>query len=319
MSHLRDGDINKVSVENLHRSGYILGKGRHGCVIERVYVRMSRRQDRACACKIYEATEFKDTFLSEFERQCNSYHKLQHRNLLAINGICMPLPHTKVPWLLFELMEINLFQRISNEQLPMFASLQILKEIADGLAYLHFKDIVHGDVSSSSILLSGQNHVKIGGFPFINSASNIQASEEKQAFMAPEVLSDTPSYGKPADLYSYACIAVHLMSRKPPTLPKIQAKDVGPGEDIYAVVERHKDNFDDAPPTLWMKIVKPCLDFNPVSRPVIDKVKRSVNGTTSEHKHKMSIHQLQDSTSNNSGKVSTNYAVSSGVDPERGV
>ena len=292
------GSISKVPVEKLYRSGKKLGKGRYGCVIEKVYVMTARpsprRRDCARACKIYEATEFdeefEDTFLSEFERQCNSYYKLRHQNLLTIKGICKPLPHTKVPWLIFELMETNLFQRISDEQLPMSLSLYILKGISDGLEFLHRKDIVHGDLSSSSILLNEQNHVRIGGFPFINSSTYVQASEEKQAFMAPEVLSDTPCYDKPVDLYSYACIALHLMSRKLPILPKTQMKDVGPGEDIYAVVvEGQKDNFNGAPPALWIDVVRPCLEFISASRPVIGKVKQSVKDVTNQHNHRMSI------------------------------
>ena len=292
------GGINRVLVEKLHWSGKELGRGRCGCVIEKVYRLESPRRNYAVyaymayACKFYEATEFEDTFLSEFESQCKSYYKIQwHPNLLAIKGICnkpsnKPFPYTsdtKVPCLLFELMETNLLQLISDEQLPMSLALHILKEISDGLEYLHRKDIVHGDLSSSSILLNRPNHVKIGGFPFINSSTLcIQASKEKQAFMAPEVLSDTPCYDKPADLYSYACIALHLMSRKLPTLPKT-------GEDINTVLEGQKDSFNDAPPALWTNTVKPCLNLTPALRPVINVVNQSVKGIANDHNHKMVI------------------------------
>ena len=290
-------DINLVPVEKIHRSGKILGGGRCGCVIEKVYLVTPRPAPQrrsltvyARACKSFEATEFEDTLLSEFVSQFKSYHKIRHQNLLAIEGICKPSPHTKVPWLLFELMETNLLKLISDEQLPMSLSLHILKEISDGLEFLHRKDIVHGDLSSSSILLNGQNHVKIGGFPFINSSTlSIQVSAEKQAFMAPEVLSDTPCYDKPVDLYSYACIALHLMSYKLPALPKSQLRDVEPGEDIYAVLEGQKDNFNDASPALWTKVVKPCLDFVPASRPLMKSVKLSVKDVVNDHNHKMVI------------------------------
>lgn len=289
------GDINQVPVEKLCRSGKKLGRGRCGCVIEKVYLVIphpARRRNlvNARACKIYETTEFEDTFLSEFETQCKSYHKIRHQNLLAIKGICMPLPHTKVPWLLFELMETNLLQLIGDEQLPMSLSLHILKEISDGLEYLHRKNIIHGDLSSSTILLNGQNHVKIGGFPFIYSSTLCtQASEEKQAFMAPEVLSDPPCYDKAIDLYSYACITLHLMSRKLPTLPKTQLKDAEPGEDINAVLEGQKDSFNDAPLALWTNVVKPCLNLIPASRPVINRVRQSVKDVANDHNHKVVV------------------------------
>ena len=134
-------------------------------------------------------------------------------------------------------MEGNLFQHISSisaEKLPMSVSLHILTEISDGLKFLHEKDIVHKYLSSSNILVNDQNHIKICGFPFI-SVEPDQATSDKRAFMAPEVISNN-QYDKSTDMYSFACKTLHLMSKKLPKLPK-NPEGSGPGDDIHTLVQ----------------------------------------------------------------------------------
>ena len=258
-------NITTVSSRALHWCKKTLGRGRYGCVIEQVYVVIEGQQDYACACKSYGSTGINDTLLRKFKFHCGEYYELKHENLLEIKAIiCDPAPSTIIPSILMELMDTNLFQRITEHPLPLSISLRILTEISDGLEYLHSKDIVHGHLSSSIILLNNQNRVKIGGFPFIELNIPNEISIEKQRFMAPEILSVSGTQGdKPADLYSYACIAIHLMSRKLPG----GLTDSGSGDDIYTLVQKH------VPPALQEKVVKPCLNIVPTHRPKIGIVK----------------------------------------------
>ena len=270
--------FDKVQYEDLQWSGRKLGYGRYG-VIEKVYVRES-----PYACKFYNETVFKnDDFLKEFKTQYDEYRKLHHKNLLKIKGVCDArgdtASHIKIPCVLFELMETDLFQRISGhsaEKLPMSISLRILTEISQGLKFLHEKDFVHKNLSSSSVLVNDQNHVKIGGFPFILLDPD-QASSDKQAFMAPEVFSSS-QHGKPADLYSYACIALHLMSQELPELPK-NPEGSGPGDTL---VQKYLGNVP-VPSALQNKVVEPCLSSIPMDRPNIVVVSKAMTDITSSH------------------------------------
>ena len=283
----------RVQFQEVHRSGRKLGYGRYGCVIEKVYVRRDVRE-YAYACKIYE-TEFKnDNFQKEFKIQYDKYCELQHRNLLEIKGVCDTgdtSPPIKIPWVLFELIEANLSQRISGnsaEKLPMSVSLRILTEISDGLKFLHEKDIVHKYLSSSSILVNDQNHVKICGFPFIPVEPD-QATSDKQAFMAPEVISNN-QYDKSVDMYSFACVTLHLMSKELPKLPK-NPEGSGPGDDIYTLVQNYFRNVP-VPSALQQKIVEPCLSIMPMNRPTVDVVNKTMADITSDHnRNKEGSHQ----------------------------
>lgn len=41
-----------------------------------------------------------------------------------------------------------------------------IRQIVDGLAYIHGKNIIHRDLSTNNIFLDSQNNVKIGDFGF---------------------------------------------------------------------------------------------------------------------------------------------------------
>ena len=279
----------EVHHSQVHRSKRILGKGRYGCLIEKVYL-----QDNAYACKIYSETEFEIDLLKAFKSQYDEYRKLRHANLLEIKYICKDtcdheVPPTKIPWLLFELMETNLFQRISGdyvEELPMSISLRILAKISDGLAYLHVNNIVHKGLSSSSILLNSQNHVKISGFPFVQFPN--QASRDKQAFMAPETMLASPQYGKPADVYSYACIVLHVMSKELPKLPADSTSE----SDIHTLVQSHLGVT--VPPAALQDILVLCLKNNSTDRPSIKEVNSSMKDITGKHNGDTGKESVQD-------------------------
>ena len=262
--------------QDLQKSGRKLGDGRYGCVIEKVYVR-----ERAYACKIYGETSVfnNDDFLEEFRTQYDKYRKLQHTNLLKIEGVCDARGDTaspiKIPCVLFQLMETDLFHRISGdsaEKLPMSVSLRILEEISQGLKFLHEKDFVHKKLSSSSVLVNDQNHVKIGGFPFIVLEAD-KSNSDKQAFMAPEVISSC-QHSKPADLYSFACIALHVMSQELPKLPK-KSESLRQGDDmIHTLVQKYLRNAD------LQEVLELCLSNRPMARPNIAVVSEAMADIT---------------------------------------
>ena len=75
-------------------------------------------------------------------------------------GVCIPLP-LLLPLLLQELCNVSLYVAIKQDVLHdpvsrepnMEAILALLLDIADGMAYLHRNNIVHGDISASDILI----------------------------------------------------------------------------------------------------------------------------------------------------------------------
>ncbi|KAF8970616.1 kinase-like domain-containing protein [Flammula alnicola] len=99
--------------------------------------------------------------------------------------------------------------------------LQILSEVAEGLAYLHSARIIHGDLTTANILMhEGRAHLHDFGL------SNTKAETRNSSFMiskvggavrwaAPELFpfdEDTPELAMHCDIYSFGAVALHVIS-----------------------------------------------------------------------------------------------------------
>ncbi len=103
-----------------------------------------------------------------------------------------------------------------NTQIPLTEHRceQLLKEILEVITYLHDRGIVHGNISSESILITGKNKFILTGFQSINNliiAANGTApiSIFKQLTNIP--VANLPT-GKQFDLYTLGLTVIHLLT-----------------------------------------------------------------------------------------------------------
>ena len=92
-------------------------------------------------------------------------------------------------------------------------------------------------------------------------------------FMPPETLSNKPRYGLPVDVFSLACVALHLMSCKWPE-PKDRVLEVK--DSLIALTEvQRRDEYLQSQfcniPTL-RSLIEACLHNKPEKRPKISEV-----------------------------------------------
>lgn len=92
--------------------------------------------------------------------------------------------------------------------------IDILRQITQGLAFLHDKDILHRDIKSKNILIDGHNVIKIGDFGVARELEKM--SPEKMSimvgspqYMSPEMLSLKP-YDEKTDIWSLGCTCYEM-------------------------------------------------------------------------------------------------------------
>jgi len=87
--------------------------------------------------------------------------------------------------------------------------------------------------------------------------------------MPPETLLIKPHYGKPVDVFSLACIALHVMSHQWP-----EPKDCVPegAMMVLSEVQRRREYLKSCTPLPLKELVRLCLHNAPEQRPIISAV-----------------------------------------------
>ncbi|OWY91401.1 Serine/threonine protein kinase, partial [Phytophthora megakarya] len=114
----------------------------------------------------------------------------------------------------------------------------LLYQAAIGLEYLHKKHVVHGNLSCSKLLVTGQGDVKLFGFGAsyirVNNCSNSIKPETREEFAAPECIGigsngrdcgvrHSPSFE--SDVYSFGLTIVEAAATRSP-LENLSSRDI---------------------------------------------------------------------------------------------
>ena len=101
-----------------------------------------------------------------------------------------------------------------------------VRQILDGLSYLHSKDIIHRDIKGANVLVDNKGNIKISDFGISKRVEvsnlgnpmkhNNRTSLQGSVFwMAPEVVKQT-SYTRKADIWSLGCLIVEMFTGEHP-------------------------------------------------------------------------------------------------------
>jgi mitogen-activated protein kinase kinase kinase 3 len=99
-----------------------------------------------------------------------------------------------------------------------------LKQILDGLEYLHSKGVVHRDIKSANILVDLKGNIKLSDFGVsgqislkknVGESGFLESLKGTLLWMAPEVICQT-KYGKKADIWSLGCTLLEMATGLPP-------------------------------------------------------------------------------------------------------
>ncbi|CAM9762592.1 unnamed protein product [Ascophyllum nodosum] len=150
--------------------------------------------------------------------------------------------------------------------------IQIAKEGAEALEYLHSQQLIHRDIKSSNFLLDADWHCKLSDFGMAREVSSngkmtICGTDE---YMAPEMLFDE-SFSYPADIFSFGMVLLELITRKkigengfarrtPAKLFALEAEDV------------RQESPPDAPDSL-LSLAIMCMEYEADERPSADETR----------------------------------------------
>ncbi|XP_078541326.1 death-associated protein kinase 2 isoform X1 [Lissotriton helveticus] len=159
----------------------------------------------------------------EIEREVNILQQIQHPNIVTLHDVYEN--RTDVVLILELVSGGELFDFLAQkESLSEEEATRFIKQILDGVNYLHSKKIAHFDLKPENIMLLDKNipipHIKLIDFGLAHKIEdgvefkNIFGTPE---FVAPEIINYEP-LGLPADLWSIGVITYILLSGASPFL-----------------------------------------------------------------------------------------------------
>ena len=190
---------------------HIYGIGGQVCAGKTLHTLLCDQQDSG-AIKYYEA----------FVKECDLLQSLSHKNIVKYFGV-HPDPETNMPILLMELCKESLttFLKICPSTLPYHIELNIGRDIALALVYLHSKRLIHRDLSSNNVLMVDDNRVKVSDFGMsklvrVNPKGPLSLCPGSVFYMSPQALEDPPTYTGKLDVFSAGVLLLQIMTRRSP-------------------------------------------------------------------------------------------------------
>ncbi|KAK3161668.1 hypothetical protein QOZ80_1BG0079960 [Eleusine coracana subsp. coracana] len=145
-------------------------------------------------------------------------------------------------------------------------------DVARGLAYLHGKSLVHGDVKARNVVIGADGRARLTDFGCARPADSTRPIGGTPAFMAPEVARGEEQ-GPAADVWALACTVIEVATGAAPWSGLVNDDD----DDVFAAV--HRIGYTDAVPEVpaWMSpeaknFLLVCLARNAGDRPTAEQL-----------------------------------------------
>eukprot|EP00250_Pteridium_aquilinum_P019829 c24590_g1_i1 orf=204-2549(+) len=237
----------------------------------------------------------------DFETEVNMLGKVRHPNLLALRGYYWGPKDEKL--LIYDFMaggSLAAFLHARGPETPLnwHTRLNIAAGAARGLAHLHNNErIVHGNLTSSNILLDSRMHAKLSDFGLsrlMTTAANasVIATASALGYRAPELTKLRKATTK-SDVYSFGIVLLELLTGKSPG--EAASADQTAGMDlpewVASIVKEEWTNeiFDlelmkGAAPSEdelinTLQLAMNCVTPSAGSRPAIEEVTRQLEET----------------------------------------
>jgi len=219
-----------------------LGQGAMGVV----YKAKDPLIDRILALKTISlnlALDEKDEYEARFYQEAKAAGRLSHPNIVTVYDVGKS---GDIAYIAMEFLEGRELRDILNEgeRLPITQVLDIVIQVAQGLAYAHEHGIVHRDIKPSNIMVIRDGHVKITDFGIARMTSSTVQTQVGVVLGSPKYMSPEQVLGKSidqrTDIFSLGVMLYEMLTGQAPFV----------GDTINAVMYQTMNTMPPAPSTL---------------------------------------------------------------------
>lgn len=229
-----------------------LGKGAMGIV----YKAKDPLIERVVAIKTINlglALDDKEEYEGRFYQEAKAAGRLSHPNIVTIYDVGRG---GDVAYIAMEFLQGRELRDIMNDGglLPVDQVLDIVAQVAQGLAYAHEHGIVHRDIKPSNIMVVRDGHVKITDFGIARMASSSVRTQTGMVLGSPKYMSPEQVLGKTldqrSDIFSLGVMLYEMLTGQAPFN----------GENVNAIMYQTL-NAVPAPPNMLNPAVPEMINF----------------------------------------------------------
>ncbi|KAF9441923.1 kinase-like protein [Macrolepiota fuliginosa MF-IS2] len=217
---------------------------------------------------------------------------LSHVNILPFYGIfCLDEAAQRLclvsPWM----KDGNLGEYL--EHYPNAPRILLVRDIIEGLLYLHQMSIAHGDLKTNNVLVSDDGRTLLTDFGLSTLAmttagvTSTAAAGRTTAFTAPELIDDADGDKPPtkeSDVWSFGCLCLEVFTGHPPfyrcrrDVRIMRALQMGEkpnqprvGDDVCSILEK------------WVRdMMAECWETDPRERPTLMRIRHVLVANTNQ-------------------------------------
>ncbi|XP_048346685.1 RAF proto-oncogene serine/threonine-protein kinase isoform X2 [Sphaerodactylus townsendi] len=175
------------------------------------------------AVKILKVIDPTPEQFQAFRNEVAVLRKTRHVNILLFMGY-MTKDNLAIVTQWCEGSSLYKHLHVQETKFQMLQRIDIARQTAQGMDYLHAKNIIHRDMKSNNIFLHEDRTVKIGDFGLATVKSRWSGSQQVEQptgsvlWMAPEVIrmQDSNPFTFQSDVYSYGIVLFELMTGELP-------------------------------------------------------------------------------------------------------
>ena len=229
-----------------------LGQGAMGTV----YKAVDPLIDRIVAIKTINLTlavDEKDEYESRFYQEAKAAGRLSHPNIVTIYDVGKS---GEIAYIAMEFLQGRELRDVLNngQRMPVVQVINVVAQVAQGLAYAHENGIVHRDIKPSNIMIVRDGHVKITDFGIARMASAAVRTQTGMVLGSPKYMSPEQVVGKQtdqrSDIFSLGVMLYEMLTGQAPFA----------GENVNAIMYQTLNSIP-PPPSSLSSDVPEMLNF----------------------------------------------------------
>ncbi|KAK0426520.1 hypothetical protein QR680_009750 [Steinernema hermaphroditum] len=276
----------RINYDDLVMESNPIGEGRYGQVYRGIY--KSRGGQTIVACKTI--SDWSASGTEDFLREARAMSVLDHPRVLEFIGICFDreLPSRPTVLVTRYMIHGDLCQYVkdTNNLITLGQLLGFGLEVAEGMEYIHSKNVIHRDLASRNCMLDDDLHVCVADFGLSRFANEEEAGYQVRnsrplplSTLSIEALAEG-HFSTKSDVWAFGNLLWELMTRGFPPWKGVSQEDL-----LLRLRRGERLPLQEYWPSLiYHRLMLPCWEESPEDRPTSSEILAEMGSVLEELK-----------------------------------